>query len=139
MAVPGTSFEGHWHENARGHGPLLRAANEYSTQALTLHRQYAEATGLAVLRGAIASLEKRATDAAAANNGCVLPLGWGGGFLSKAAFLNTADEAYRQVLRQVNFFARAIESRLPFPKTRRVVFLENRPATLPGWVLFEII
>jgi len=23
---------------------------------------------------------------------------------------------------------------LPFPKTRRIVFLNNRPATLPGWV-----
>jgi hypothetical protein len=23
---------------------------------------------------------------------------------------------------------------LPFPKTRRIVFMDNRPATLPGWV-----
>jgi CRISPR-associated protein Csm5 len=35
-------------------------------------------------------------------------------------------------------YSRAIQTGLPFPKTRRVVFLENRPATLPGWVRLEV-
>jgi len=139
MAVPGTVFEGGWHESRNGHNALFRGANDYAAQALALHRQYAESVGLAVLRASIEGLEKRVAEARSGAKACVFPLGWGGGFLSKAAFLNTADEAYRQVLRQVAFFSRAIESRLPFPKTRRIVFLENRPATLPGWVLFEIV
>ena len=27
---------------------------------------------------------------------------------------------------------------MPFPKTRRVVFQGNQPASLPGWVLLEV-
>jgi CRISPR-associated protein Csm5 len=138
MAIPGVTFEGDWQERGAAPDALLRAGNDYSAQALTLHRHYAETTGLTALRAAIESLEQRIAQARSAGNACVLPLGWGGGFLSKAAFLDTADDAYRQVLRQIAFFSRAIESRLPFPKTRRIVFLENRPATLPGWVLFEL-
>jgi len=137
MAVPGTTFEGGWYESGERVGALLRAGNEYAAHVLALHRQYAESTGLSVLRTAIEALEKSVADAGA-QKACVLPLGWGGGFLSKVAFLDTTDESYRQVLRQVMFYARAIESRLPFPKTRRIVFLENRPATLPGWVRFEL-
>lgn len=138
MAVPGTAFEGGWHDDGRGVSGLIKAGNEYSSAVLGLHRQYAEATGLGVLRSSIESLEKKVAEAAGTGRACVLPLGWGGGFLAKAAFLNTSDETYRQVLRQVMFYARAIESRLPFPKTRRIVFLDNRPATLPGWVKFEL-
>ena len=33
---------------------------------------------------------------------------------------------------------RAIKSGLPFPKTRRVVFLKNKPAALPGWVELRV-
>jgi CRISPR-associated protein Csm5 len=68
----------------------------------------------------------------------VLPIGWGGGLLSKTAFLDTREETYRDVLKQLPYYARAIQSNLPFPKTRRVIFLENQPATLPGFVDLEI-
>ena len=34
--------------------------------------------------------------------------------------------------------ARRSTSNLPFPKTRRIVFLNNRPATLPGWAVLGI-
>jgi CRISPR-associated protein Csm5 len=139
MAVPGVSFEGGWQERGVTHDALLRAANDYSAQALTLHRRYAEATGLTGLEAAIGGLEQHIATARRTANSCVLPLGWGGGFLSKAAFLDTNDDSYRQVLRQVALYSRAIESRLPFPKTRRIVFLDNRPASLPGWVLFELV
>jgi hypothetical protein len=27
---------------------------------------------------------------------------------------------------------------MPFPKTRKIVFLDNRPATLAGWVALEV-
>jgi CRISPR-associated protein Csm5 len=40
-------------------------------------------------------------------------------------------------MRQVPIYARAIESNMPFPKTRRVVFLNNQPASLPGWTLLQ--
>lgn len=139
MAIPGVVFEGEWQERGAAPDALMRACNDYSAQALTIHRHYADATGLGALRSAIEALDQRIARARSTANACVLPLGWGGGFLSKAAFLDTADDAYRQVLRQVALYSRAIESRLPFPKTRRIVFLENRPATLPGWVFFELV
>jgi hypothetical protein len=34
--------------------------------------------------------------------------------------------------------ARALGSNLPFPKTRRIVFLNNKPATLPGWAELSV-
>ncbi len=72
------------------------------------------------------------------NDACVLSIGWGGGLLGKSAFVNTADESYRQILKQVSVFERAIQSGLPFPKTRRIVFEAGQPASLPGWVVLEV-
>jgi len=91
-----------------------------------------------VLGVAIAALERKVEEVREAGGACVLPLGWAAGFLSKVANLDTTDEPFRQVLRQIPFYARAVQSGLPFPKTRRIVFLENQPATLAGWVLLEI-
>jgi CRISPR-associated protein Csm5 len=117
---------------------ILQAANDYAAEALALHRRYAEWTGLSLLGAAISELEQKVSAARAAGSGCVLPLGWAAGFLSKVANLDTTDEPFRQVLRQISFYARAVQSGLPFPKTRRIVFLGNQPATLAGWVLLEI-
>jgi len=39
---------------------------------------------------------------------------------------------------EVPLYSRALSTGLPFPKTRRIVFLENQPATLPGWVALEV-
>ena len=91
-----------------------------------------------LLKSTVEQLEGRLNEVRGADRGCVFPLGWGAGFLSKAAFLNTQDEAYRQILKQVGFYARAIQSGLPFPKTRRIVFLAGQPATLAGFVHFEV-
>lgn len=68
----------------------------------------------------------------------MLSLGWGGGLLGKTAWLETGDAAYRDVLKQIPLYARAVESGMPFPKTRRIVFLQNQPAALPGWVVLEV-
>jgi len=154
MAVPGTTFEGGWHENSFLALPEIAKAlrkrdrfdlaamfglvNSYTEQLLQLQKQYAEWTGLALLKSTIEQLEARLSEVRGADRGCVFPLGWGAGFLSKAAFLNTQDEAYRQILKNVGFYARAIQSGLPFPKTRRIVFLAGQPATLAGFVHFEI-
>jgi len=53
------------------------------------------------------------------------------------AWLRTDDPTYREIIRQSPLYGRRIAPELPFPKTRRIVFLENRPATLPGWALLE--
>ena len=80
------------------------------------------------------ALRDRSDAIAGSGDRCLLPLGWGGGLLSKAAFLNTSEGPYRQLLAQMPYYSRAAQSPLPFPKTRRIVFLENQPATLPGFV-----
>jgi CRISPR-associated protein Csm5 len=150
MAVPGTVFEGEWHENAflaqpeitkslRRREQLDRASlftqvNNYSEQVLHLQKQYAEWTGLAQLKATIEALETRLAEIRQASFGCMLALGWGAGFLSKTSFLNTKDETYRKILGQVGFYARAIQTGLPFPKTRKIIFLANQPASLAGFV-----
>jgi len=150
MAVPGTVFEGGWHDNAFLARPeiaktlrrrermdrpsLFTQVNNYTEQILRLQKQYAESTGLSQLRATIEALEGRLGEIRQASFGCMLPLGWGAGFLSKVSFLNTKDETYRKILSQVGFYARAIQSGLPFPKTRKIVFLANQPASLAGFV-----
>jgi CRISPR-associated protein Csm5 len=149
MADPGTAFDGIWRENEflnreevrqmlRWSAPVTRerlfdAANQYAGKQLELHAQYAAWTGLGELGGSIASLQSKL--AAARNEGrCLLAIGWGAGFLSKSAAIGAGEEEHRKVLAALPFYERAIKSGLPFPKTRRVVFLKNKPATLPGWV-----
>jgi hypothetical protein len=39
----------------------------------------------------------------------------------------------------VGFYAKAIQSGLPFPKTRKIVFLGNQAATIAGFVHLEIV
>ena len=57
-----------------------------------------------------------------------------GGLLAKSSWLDATNPEYRQILQQYALYNRALASNLPFPKTRRIVFLNNKPATLPGWV-----
>ncbi|MBZ5608691.1 MAG: type III-A CRISPR-associated RAMP protein Csm5 [Acidobacteriia bacterium] len=150
MAVPGTTFEGEWRESAFLAQPEIAKAlrkrdrldaaavfalvNGYAEQMLRVQKQYSVWTGLALLKSTIEQLETRLGEIRQAGNGCMLPLGWGAGFLSKAAFLDTKDETYRKILAQVGFYARAIQSGLPFPKTRKIIFLGNQPASLAGFV-----
>jgi CRISPR-associated protein Csm5 len=65
-------------------------------------------------------------------------MGWGSGLLAKTGWLETDNEAYRQAMQQVPLYSRALTTGLPFPKTRRIVFLNNQPATLPGWAVLEV-
>jgi hypothetical protein len=64
---------------------------------------------------------------------------WPEGFNRAKVFeaVNTNPD-YRQILEQFGFYNRALASNLPFPKTRRIVFLNNKPATLPGWAELSI-
>ena len=154
MASPGTVFEGDWGENEFLSHPDIRrfsrwpgsnerarifeAANDYAAKLLGAHAQYAERTMLAALQQEIASLESRLARARE-SGACLLAIGWGGGLLSKTAWLETDDPDYRRALGNLPFYARALNSPLPFPKTRRIVFLNNQPATLPGWILLEVV
>ncbi len=152
MTIPGTAFEGEWHENKFLKQPeiartlhwkqpdikhILTAANDYAESQLNMHAEYAASLGLPTVLSAVEQLLDQLAKARSAANGCLLCIGWGGGFLSKAPYGDTKDDAYRQILRVMPLYSRAIQSGLPFPKTRRIVFLDNRPATLPGWVHLE--
>jgi CRISPR-associated protein Csm5 len=116
---------------------LFEAANRYAEKQLELHAQYAGWTGLAGLGASVAELQAKLA-AVRSEGGCLLSIGWGGGFLSKSAVIGTDDEEHRQVLAALPYYERAIKSGLPFPKTRRVVFLKNKPATLAGWVELRV-
>jgi CRISPR-associated protein Csm5 len=153
MANPGTVFEGTWTERAflreaeitralhwkeaLGWREIAAAVNTCAGAQLAAHREYAVTGGLDLLAQNIAALEGRLEAVRAQGDACLLTLGWGGGFLSKVATLDTNSDSYRQVLHQSALYGKVLRPGVPFPKTRRIVFLENRPATLPGWALLE--
>jgi CRISPR-associated protein Csm5 len=153
MANPGTSFEGDWRENAFlnreevrqalrwsqpvTHQTLFEAANQYAAKQLEIHAQYAKWTGLELLAASVAELQARLEDARS-NGACLLAIGWGAGFLSKSAAIGADESDHRKVLGLLPYYNRAIQTGLPFPKTRRIVFLKNKPATLAGWVELKV-
>jgi CRISPR-associated protein Csm5 len=148
MAVPGTTFEGDWNEKefflqpdvrrsirwpeSMNRAKIFEAVNVYAAGLLALQRQYASWAGLGLLDRSLDELEQRLA-AVRESGGCLLSMGWGGGLPAKSAWLDTTNADYRQILQQYTIYNRALSSNLPFPKTRRIVFLGNRPATLPGW------
>lgn len=137
MASTDTQFEGCWTLKQGKQDQAFEAANRWSITLLDLHLAYARQANLPAL---IASLEElREKAASVPGNACVLSIGWGTGFLGKAAALTTSSDAYRSILRALPIYSRAIQTGLPFPKTRRVVHLDGLPAALPGWVLLESI
>jgi CRISPR-associated protein Csm5 len=154
MAVPGTEFSGDVFERkfledqqllkALGWRSvpdvqmLLKSANEYASAQLDQHARFAEAAGLTRVGESIEKLRNELAATGPANQSCVLCLGWGSGFLSKAAYIQTSDENLRKLLRAVPAFGRALKGDAPFPKTRRIVFAGGQPAYLPGWVKLEL-
>jgi CRISPR-associated protein Csm5 len=154
MASPETVFEGRWRENSyyrqpevakalRWKSPLtseeiFESVNTASERALQIHRRYAEVGGLDAVKAALDGLLARVEEARSRKNSCVLCIGWGGGFLSKSGGNSPNEESHRAILGQLSYYSKAIRSGLPFPKTRRIVFLQDHPSTLPGWAQFEI-
>jgi CRISPR-associated protein Csm5 len=152
MAEPGATFEGDWEEKRfflqpevrrsvkwpeLDRGRIFEAANVYAAGLLSLQRQYASWAGLGLLDQSLAELEQKLAGAREKGS-CLLCLGWGGGLTAKSAWLDTTNPDYRQILEQYTIYNRALASNLPFPKTRKIVFLNNRPATLPGWTELEV-
>jgi CRISPR-associated protein Csm5 len=139
MAVPGTEFEGVWsEESGQDRGKMFQASNRYASAQLARHKEYARSTGLAPLAATVDGLEAKIRELEGRSNACVLSLGWGGGLLSKVAVGDTADAGYRSIVRHVSLYQRALQTGLPFPKTRRVVFQGGKAAQIPGWVLLEV-
>jgi len=148
MAVPGTTFSGVWDERTFFLQPEVRrqvrwpemsrarifeSVNVYAQGLLALQRQYASWAGMGLLDKSLQELEQKLAEAGQ-KGACLFPLGWGGGLTMKSAWLDSNNADYRRILEQYQIYNRALATHLPFPKTRRIVFLGNRPATLPGWV-----
>lgn len=154
MAPAGTGFIGGWEERAFLENPdltqtlgwrsvpdvklILDAANQYAATQLELHARYAETTGLEGLHQTVQRLSEELISSRASPRSCLLSLGWGSGFLSKVAFLQSEEESYRKILRAIPGFGKAIREGVPFPKTRRVVFTGAQPSALPGWVKLQL-
>ncbi len=150
MAVPGTSFSGGWDERKFWEEPdlaralgwrstpspklMIDAANEYAGAQIDIHLKYAEAAGLSYLVNTMNRLKEELASVQSTPLNCLLCVGWGAGFVSKAAFLGTETESYRKVLRTVPAMRGALREGAIFPKTRRIVFTGGQPATLPGWI-----
>ena len=113
---------------------LTEAANQYAATQLELHARYAETTGLTGLQATVERLRAELESTRNTRLSCLFCLGWGGGFLSKAGFLDTEQAAYRKILRAVPAFSRSIRENVPYPKTRRIVFSGGQPSLIPGWV-----
>jgi len=153
MAVPGSVFEGVWDEKtfflqaevrrvlrwreSFDRTQIFEAANVYAAGLLAVQRNYAATAGLGLLDKSLEELEQRLAQARQ-NGSCLIALGWGGGLLAKSSWLDTTNPEYRQILQQFTLYNRALSTNLPFPKTRRIVFLNNKPATLPGWAELSV-
>jgi CRISPR-associated protein Csm5 len=140
MAAPGAEFTGSWEDRsgrrAASRAQVFEAANRYAAKILEIQQQYASWTGLDLVGRQVAGLQSKL--GSLGPNACLLAIGWGAGLLSKTPWIDAGSDEYRQVLRHVSAFRRAIESGMPFPKTRRIVFEQNKPAALPGWALLEV-
>jgi hypothetical protein len=150
MAIPGSVFGGSWQERdflrnqelTRALGwrsvpsakAIIDSANEYAEAQIALHLRYAEAANLPALAATVRRLQEELAAAQSAPLTCLLCLGWGGGFTSKAGYLGTDQQAFRKVLQTVPALSTALREGTLFPKTRRIVFVGGHPATLPGWV-----
>jgi CRISPR-associated protein Csm5 len=150
MAVPGTVFSGSYEESqallkpemlrmlrwreAAGARQFAQAANNASEKLLAAQKAYAELAGLPGVAASIDQLAKRLEAARGRGDTCLLCLGWGAGFLAKTASADVNADPFRQILKALPIYAQPLRTGLPFPKTRRIVFLNDQPATLPGWV-----
>jgi CRISPR-associated protein Csm5 len=153
MAAPGAAFQGSWQQHEQFDKPevlramgwrsaptveaLTQAANQYAAAQLDVHSRYAEVTGLNGLRQTLEQLKSELSYAQNSQLTCLLSLGWGGGFVSKTAFLDTDQEGYRKILKSVPAIGRVVREGAPFPKTRRIVFAGGQPSSIPGWVRLE--
>jgi len=138
MATPGTMFEGVWQEKSAGdRAKIFQSANKYAAGLIARHKKYAEWSGMNALARSVAGLETKLGEVSQRENACMVSIGWGGGLLGKSAYIETQDESYRKILKNFPMYSRALQTGLPFPKTRRIIFEGGKPANVAGWVLVE--
>jgi CRISPR-associated protein Csm5 len=149
MAPPGTVFEGGWSEQAALSNPAMlhslrwkdaagvrhftESANFAAERLLAYQRAYAEAAGLPAVMASIDSLRGELAKVRETGTSALVCVGWGTGYLAKAALLGVEPDQARSVLRESPVYGRQIATGLPFPKTRRYVFSGGQPVCLPGW------
>lgn len=145
MAAPGTAFSGEAafspqlaRQEQGGEEPLtlermLEAVNDWAARLLEVQWGYARAAGLNRLAGTVESLRLKVEEARKAR-ACVVCLGWGTGYLAKTGLADIRTEQSRNLIQQVPAYSRVLKTGLPFPKTRRLIFAGEEPASLPGWV-----
>ena len=154
MAIPGTEFTGSWDERTFFENPelsrvlgwrttpnvpmFLEAANQFAAAQIELHEKFAETPGLGALAQSVQRLKQELATVRESGKSCLLCLGWGSGFLAKAGFLGTGEDAYKKILRAMPAFGKAIRDGVPFPKTRRIVFAGGQPAALAGWTRLDL-
>lgn len=155
MADAGTVFEGVWQPAPGGAHPEMRrvlrmkeppgpelftqAANRAAEVLLEAQRRYAAATGLSRVLASVEALIARLGEVRQNAASCLLCAGWGGGYLTKSGLLAAPPELSRSILRLHPLYARTMQTGLPFPKTRRIVFLNDEPAALPGWIQLDFL
>ncbi|MBI5083072.1 MAG: hypothetical protein HZB13_00515 [Acidobacteria bacterium] len=149
MAAPGTVFEGTYEESgplshpemlkalrwrdAAGARRFAQAANDAAEKLLAAQLNYAEIAGLTGVAQSLETLRVKLAGARAEQGCCLICFGWGTGLLAKTASVDMNQDAYRQILRKLPVYGPQARTGLPFPKTRKVVFLNDQPAALPGW------
>ncbi|MBY0505684.1 MAG: type III-A CRISPR-associated RAMP protein Csm5 [Bryobacteraceae bacterium] len=116
----------------------IEAANQWAESVLKLQAAYAERAKLVSLQQSVAGLLRHLEQVRQQPNRCLLCIGWGGGLIGKVANGESESENARKIFGKLPYYARAVASGLPFPKTRRIVFAGNKPAALPGWVEFGV-
>lgn len=153
MAAPGTVFEGDFRmptlfrqaevtrafrwKSAAGAVEIAKAANHAATLLLGAHRKFAETAGLTHLVALCDALLKRVEEAQAAGR-FLTCIGWGTGLLAKTLWTAASEENMREGLKPVPGYGQALRTGMPFPKTRRLIIRNGRPASLPGWVEVEL-
>ena len=155
MAIPGTQFTRRMAAGRvpaqRRHRPPDALERRHGQQEITgcgervrprtcsaSRRSTRTALKLARVTESLAALETRTRGGRQPECACLVNLGWGGGLLSKSPVPDAADEDYRRIVRALPFYERAVRTGLPFPKTRKVVFLGGEPGTMPGWAKLEV-
>lgn len=127
-AAPGTVFSGRgtvagdWAEE-------FAAASAQSGLMLARQREFASVHRMGKLQQNLAGVD--------AGGGCLLSVGWGGGFLSKSIATGPRLAAARALLEPVPGYRQALATAFSFPKSQRILYVGGEPGTVPGWVKLE--
>ena len=127
-AMPGTVFEGRGSVEAAWEEEFAAISGQ-SGLMLARQREFASVHRLGKLQQNLAGVE--------AGEGCLLSVGWGGGFLSKSIATGPRLAAARALLEPIPGYRQALATAFSFPKSQRILYSGGEPGTVPGWVRLE--